>query len=208
MPTRKTIAVPQKCKPASSSSRFSFVLNYPEGEVADCRSILPFGKFSSRVEFRRLRVYDMSIQARKGKVMNLSKQVNLALVVVLCAIIGVMANSSRGSSASEPQDVSSLDRRISLLEQRFYSIESNISRLQQYVAAQRPAVSQPGVSDRELSLLREEIQRLTLRTNEVECGLSKLDERTTPAARRNPAAKSNDPCRLNPETPVRLSTRP
>ena len=130
------------------------------------------------------------------------------LVVLLCAVIGMMANSSRGSSASKPQDVSSLDRRISLLEQRFYSIESNISRLQQYVAAQRPSVSQPGVSDRELNLLREDIQRLTLRMNEVECGLSKLDERTTTAARRNPSAKSNDPCRLNPETPVRLSTRP
>ena len=150
----------------------------------------------------------MDIQARKGTVMNLSKQTNLVLVVVLCAVIGVMAKNSRGSSASEPQDVSSLDRRISLLEQRFYSVESNISRLQQYVAAQRPSVSQPGVSDRELSLLREEIQRLSLRMSEVECGLSKLDERTTPAARRNPAAKSNDPCRLNPETPVHLSTRP
>ena len=143
--------------------------------------------------------------------MNLSRQTNFVLIVVLCALIGLMANNSRGANATaaaENQDVSSLDRRISLLEQRFYSIESNISRLQQYIAAQRPSVSQPGTSDREVSLIREEIQRLTLRINEVECGLSKLDERTTPAARRNPAAKSNDPCRLNPETPVRLSTRP
>jgi uncharacterized coiled-coil protein SlyX len=150
-------------------------------------------------------------QTRKGTVMNLSKQANLVLVILLCAVIGVMANSSRGSSATaapENQDPSSLDRRISLLEQRFYTIESNISRLQQYVTAQRPSRPQPGVSDRELSLMREEIQRLTLRMNEVECGLSKLDERTTPPARRNPTAKSNDPCRLNPETPVRLSTRP
>lgn len=143
--------------------------------------------------------------------MNLSKQANFVLVILLCAVIGVMANSSPGSSATaavENQDPSSLDRRISLLEQRFYTIESNISRLQQYMAAQRPSVSQPGASDRELSLMREEIQRLSLRMNEVECGLSKLDERTTPAARKNPTAKSNDPCRLNPETPVRLSTRP
>ena len=144
--------------------------------------------------------------------MNFSKQMNLVLVVVLCAVIGVMANSSRGASsraATENQDVSSLDRRISLLEQRFYTVESNISRLQQYVAAQRPPVSQPGVSDRELLLLREEIQRLNLRMTEVECGLSKLDERTTSAARRNAATqKSTDPWRLNPETPVRLSTRP
>jgi uncharacterized coiled-coil protein SlyX len=144
-------------------------------------------------------------------VMNLSKQANFVLVILLFAVIGVMASNSRGSSATaavESQDPSSLDRRISLLEQRFYTIESNISRLQQYMATQRPSISQPGVSDREVSLMRDEMQRLTLRMNEVECGLSKLDERTTPAARRNQTAKTNDPCRLNPETPVRLSTRP
>ena len=140
--------------------------------------------------------------------MNISKQSNVVLIVVLCAVIGMMASSSRGSSASETQDPSSLDRRISLLEQRFYSVESSISRLQQSVAAQRPQVSQPSTSDRELILIREELQRLTLRMAELECGLIKLDERTTPAARRNAAARSNDPCRLTPETPVRLSTRP
>ena len=140
--------------------------------------------------------------------MNLSKQSNLVLVVVLCAVIGVMANNSRGSSATAPQDLNSLDRRISLLEQRFYSIESNISRLQQYVAAQRPTVSQPTTSDRDLILMREEVQRLELRMAEIECGLIKLDERTTPATRRNAATKSNDPCRLTPDTPVRLSTHP
>lgn len=142
--------------------------------------------------------------------MNLSRQSNLVLVIVLCAVIGVVANSSRGNSskAAEVQDPSSLDRRISLLEQRFYSIESNISRLQQYVAAQRPTVSSSSTSERELTLMREEMQRLTLRVAEIECGLVKLDERTTPAARRNAAGKSNDPCRLNPEMPLRLSMRP
>jgi uncharacterized coiled-coil protein SlyX len=145
--------------------------------------------------------------------MNLSGRSKLVLVVVLCAVVGVMAsisraNSSRISEESAIQDVSSLDRRISLLEQRFYSVESSISRLQQYIAAQRPQVSQPSASDREISLIRDEIQRLTRQVIEIECGLVKLDERTTPAARRNPTARANDPCRLNPETPVRLSTRP
>jgi len=138
--------------------------------------------------------------------MNLSKQSNLVLLVVLCAVIGVMATISRGNSS--PQDPSSLDRRISLLEQRFYSIESSISRLQQYVAAQRPSVPQPSTNDRDLILMREEIQRLNLRLAEVECGLIKLDERTTPVARRNAAGKSDDPCRQNPDTSVRLSTHP
>ena len=145
--------------------------------------------------------------------MNLSKRSNLVLIVVLCAVVGVMASISRGNSSRTPeestiQDVSSLDRRISLLEQRFYNVESSISRLQQYIAAQRPSVTQPGTSDRELSLIREEIQRLSLRIAELECGMVKLDERTTPVARRNPQARANDQCRLKPETPVRLSTRP
>ena len=140
--------------------------------------------------------------------MNLSKQSNLVLVVVLFVGIGVMASISRGNSAAPNQDVSSLDRRLSLLEQRFYSIESSISRLQTYMANQRPPVSQPSTNDRDIILMREELQRLTLRMTEIECGLIKLDERTTPAARRNPTARSNDPCRLNPDTPVRLSTHP
>jgi len=138
--------------------------------------------------------------------MNLSKQSNLVLFVVLCAVIGVMASISRGNNST--QDPSSLDRRLSLLEQRFYSIESSISRLQQYVATQRPSLPQPSTSDRDLILMREEVQRLELRMAEVECGLIKLDERTTPAARRNPTAKSNDPCRLNPDQSLRLSTHP
>ena len=138
--------------------------------------------------------------------MNLSKQSNLVLVVVLCAVIGVMAGISRGNNSV--QDPGSLDRRLSLLEQRFYSIESSISRLQQYVATQRPPISQPSTTDRDLILMREEVQRLELRMAEVECGLIKLDERTTPAARRNAVTKSNDPCRLTPDTPVRLSTHP
>ena len=143
--------------------------------------------------------------------MNLSKQSNLVLVVGLCAAIGVMASISRGHSsaaAEAPQDPSSLDRRLSMLEQRFYSMESSISRLQQYVATQRPSIPQPSTSDRDLILMREEVQRLELRMAEIECGLIKLDERTTPVARRNPTAKSNDPCRLNPDQAVRLSTHP
>ena len=143
--------------------------------------------------------------------MNLSKQSSLVLIGVLCAVIGVMATISRGNSATaatEPQDVSSLDRRISLLEQRFYSVESSISRLQTYVASQRPPVSQPNTSDRDVILMRDELQRLTLRVTELECGLSKLDERTTPASRKNNTDKSNDPCRANVDMPVRLSARP
>lgn len=139
--------------------------------------------------------------------MSFSKRLNLVLGVLLC--FAIVANVSRGkSAANETQDPASLDRRISLLEQRFYSIESSISRLQQYMASQRPPVSQPSNNDRDIILLREEVQRLNLRLAEVECGVLKLDERTTPASRRSSAPKSTDMCRQNPETPLRLSARP
>ena len=138
--------------------------------------------------------------------MNISKQSNLVLVLVLCVVVGTVANVSRGKSAVEPQDPSGLDRRISLLEQRFYQVESSISRLQQYVTSQRPQVTQPSTSDRDVILIRDEVQRLSLRLAEVECGLLKLDERT--AVRRNNTRKSDDPCRESVDTPVRLSARP
>ena len=138
--------------------------------------------------------------------MNFSKQSNLVLVLVLCVVVGTVANVSWGKSSAEPQDPSSLDRRISLLEQRFYQVESSINRLQTYVASQRPSTSPPSTSDRDVILIRDEVQRLSLRLGEVECGLLKLDERT--ATRRSSTQKSDDPCRVNVDTPVRLSARP
>lgn len=138
--------------------------------------------------------------------MNFSKQSNLVLVLVLCVVVGTVANVSWGRSAAEPQDPGSLDRRISLLEQRFYQVESSINRLQTYVASQRPSVPQPTISDRDVLIIRDEVQRLSLRLGEVECGLLKLDERT--ATRRSTPPKSDDPCRMNVDTPLRLSARP
>ena len=137
--------------------------------------------------------------------MNFSKHSNLVLVLVLCVVVGTVANVSWGKSSAEPQDPSSLDRRISLLEQRFYQVESSINRLQTYIASQRPQPSQPNTSDRDVILIRDEVQRLSLRLTEVECGLVKLDERT---ATRRSTQKSDDPCRANVDTPLRLSARP
>ena len=149
--------------------------------------------------------------------MSFSKKWRVALVIVLCAVIVVTASAyaARSSFAWESmtavQDVRSLDRRISSLEQQLYSIQTSINRLEQSSLSQRTPSSQPGARDPELNLLRAEIQTLQLRVSEIECGLVKLDERTTtPAVReaRREAAKSADPCRLNPATPLRLPTRP
>jgi len=138
--------------------------------------------------------------------MNTSRQSNLVLVLVLCVVVGTVANVSWGKSSAEPQDPGSLDRRISMLEQRFYQVESSINRLQTYIASQRPPSSQPTTSDRDVIVIRDEVQRLSLRLGEVECGLLKLDERT--ATRRANTQRSDDPCRVNVDTPLRLSARP
>jgi predicted RNase H-like nuclease (RuvC/YqgF family) len=147
--------------------------------------------------------------------MNFLKKSHLALGIVLCAVIGIMANVYPGNSSSaleeKTQDVGSLDRRITSVEQRLYSIESSISRLQQSALSERSRVSQPIPRDQEIDLVRSDIQRLQLRLNEIECGLLKLDERTAVSVRDNlksPGPKTGDPCRLNPATPLRLSTRP
>ena len=148
--------------------------------------------------------------------MNFLKKSHLALGIVLCATLGIMASVYPGKSSSgleqmSTQDLRSLDRRISSLEQRFYSLESSISRLQQSALSQRLPVPPPSARDQEINLIREDIQRLSLRLSELECGLLKLDERTTVSVRdnrKNAAAKTTDPCRLNAATPLRLSTRP
>ena len=150
--------------------------------------------------------------------MPILKEWRIALSVILCTAIGVMANAYPSKSTSAPeyipgsQDVRGLDRRISSLEQRLYSIETSINRLERSAISQRPPVVSPGARDPEISILRGEIQTLQLRLNEIECGLVKLDERTaTPAireARKNEGARAADPCRINPAGPLRLSTRP
>lgn len=145
--------------------------------------------------------------------MRIRTEQRIALGIILCTAIAVIGNAYPGTRPSElegitgTQDVRSLDRRISSLEQRLYSIESNINRLQQSAITQRQPVTQP--NDQEVNLLRDGIQRLQLRLNEIECGLVRLDERTTTDAARKArsSAKTTDPCRLNPGTPLRLSTR-
>lgn len=125
------------------------------------------------------------------------KKVHLLFASV--AIIAIIATIN-----AETQDPGSLDRRISLLEQRFFRLESSMTRLEQVISAQRSTPA-PSGRDQDVLLMRQELEGLKLRMNEIECGLVKLDERTTPA---NARKGDNDQCRLNPNSPVRLSTRP
>ncbi len=141
--------------------------------------------------------------------MRSQKSFQLMAVVILVAVVVIAM--SRGASGAATQDISGLDRRISMMEQRFYMLETSMNRLQQYVTAQRSTGSSSSdVRDRDVELLQAEVQRLQLRLNEVECGLLKLDERTAASvrARRSGEAQPADPCRQNPGLPLRLPSRP
>ncbi|HEX3183932.1 MAG TPA: hypothetical protein VHQ94_04005 [Pyrinomonadaceae bacterium] len=140
--------------------------------------------------------------------MSVQNRFQLVAIVVLATVVVIMLG--RGVSGAETQDPASLDRRISMLEQRFYTLETSMNRLQQVMTSQRSTGSSSSVTDQEVDQLQAEVQRLQLRLNEVECGLVKLDERTTAtgANRRGGEPRPADPCRQNPSTPLRLPSRP
>jgi hypothetical protein len=151
--------------------------------------------------------------------MKITKSWRVLLIIISCVAAGVTASAYRANGSLESgvpagaQDVTFLDRRISLLEQRFYAVESSLNRLEQQVALSgRSTTGSMSARDPEVSLLRGEIELLQRRLIEVECGLVRLDERTlAPAirqARERADAGNADPCRLKADAPLRLSTRP
>ena len=148
--------------------------------------------------------------------MSILKTWRWPLILILLTAVGVAASvyrDKKSKTVADPQDVTSLERRISQLEQRFYSVEATINRLDQQSRLSQ-SVPTPSTSGRDLEIrvLSSQLELLQRRLAEVECGLVKLDERTTtPAvreARKRTNAISTDPCRLNAEAPLRLSTRP
>lgn len=128
--------------------------------------------------------------------------------LALAALVVHTGGVSSTKADAPAQDVMSLDRRISTLEQRLYMIESSINQLQQRVQyTERQPAQTTTTRDPEVDRLRSELSLLQSRLTEVECALLKLDERTLPAAVRAARAKINDPCRAQPNTPVQLSSR-
>ena len=146
--------------------------------------------------------------------MSFPKRLEWLVIAVLAAVVIIgFGRGAVGAAGAETQDPSSLDRRISMLEQRFYNLESSISRLQQYVTTQRSASSSSSSSSsdlliREVDQMQQDVKGLQLRLTEVECGLLKLDERTAVGSRKGGDARSADPCRQNPSVPLRLPSRP
>lgn len=114
--------------------------------------------------------------------------------------------------AAPPQDLMRVESRLTQLEQRIYSIETSIRGLEQQ-ARLSGATAGRAARDPEVGLLRTELDTLRLRLAEVECGLTRVDERTLTAAarearRKSEAAGAADPCRQNADAPLRLTSRP
>ncbi len=130
------------------------------------------------------------------------------LVIIICAGMGAAAGAYRNSSSNDSA-AQNLEFRVNSVEQRVYSIESTLRRLeQQIISLDRRPVVQPG-SDQGIDLLRSELETVKTRLREIECGVAHIDERTLSASAKQARRQTepSDPCRLNPETPVRLSIR-
>ena len=140
-------------------------------------------------------------------------------IIVLALFFSAVAGAAVESSLERPasaaatagaQDAAYLDRRISLLETKIYSIESSVRTLEQQAMMLRSGSAQPA-RDPETTLLRGEVEILKSRMRELECALARLDERTLSAAakesRKRAGAQPQEPCRLDAETPLQISPR-
>jgi hypothetical protein len=146
---------------------------------------------------------------------DLSLLLTVLLLVMALALVVAYAGGPvvmKGEAApAPPQELTRIESRLSQLEQRFYSVEVSIRGLEQQ---SRLASVTPGRAERdaEVSMLRTEVETMRRRLAEVECGLTRVDERTLSAAareaRRRTEAVASDPCRLNSSAPLRLSARP
>ncbi|HEX8423597.1 MAG TPA: hypothetical protein VF634_09300 [Pyrinomonadaceae bacterium] len=135
----------------------------------------------------------------------------VSLLVAATAYTGKSALRTVEATSVPPQDVTRIESRLNLIEQRFYSIEATIRGLEQQSRLSAGTTPRT-VRDPEIGSLRAEVESLRLRLAEMECGLATVDERTLTTAakeaRRKSAGGASDPCRLNVNAPLRLRTRP
>jgi hypothetical protein len=132
----------------------------------------------------------------------------LAIAGAAVLVYGAFANIAGGSVQKvEAQSDIFLSRRIDQVEQRFYSLESRLNRIE--MESRQPVIgaTRPAGNEVELQYLRTQIDSLRTRLGEAECGLLKLDERTLTAAQRR-ATTAAEPCRRNWGERIMLSVRP
>lgn len=135
-----------------------------------------------------------------------------AAFVLAAALAAVATYGGGGGAAAPAQDFTRIESRLGQIEQRIYTIEASVRSLELQTRLAGANAGRPTVPDPEVNMLRTELNALRLRLAEVECGLARVDERTLTApareARRKAQAGATDPCRLNADAPLRLSSRP
>ena len=126
-------------------------------------------------------------------------------VVLVYAAFANLAGS--GVQTVKAQSDVYLSRRIDLVEQRFYTLESRMNRVE--MESRQPSITaaRPTGNEAELQYLRTQIDGLRTRLGEAECALLKLDERTLTAAQRRTTSAA-EPCRRNWGERIILSVRP
>jgi hypothetical protein len=135
-----------------------------------------------------------------------------AVVFVVCIAAGAVGyTNGSGPAAPAPspgQDIMSVERRVSTLEQRSYTIDSNISQLQQQIMMMSRTSAAPAGTSGDVQQLRLELDLLRSRINQIECGVAKLDERTLAPAKPKGRTGAKDPCRQDPQTPIEMAGHP
>jgi len=116
--------------------------------------------------------------------------------------------SSELTSPEPGQDIMSVDRRVTTLEQHMYTLDSNLNQIQQQIMMLNRTSSQPTGSSAEVQQLRLELDLLRSQMTQVECALAKLDERTLTTGKPKVRAGVKDPCRLDPQTPIEITGHP
>jgi hypothetical protein len=135
-------------------------------------------------------------------------------VVVLAVCLGAGAVGYANRSGPVPiapgagQDIMSVDRRVSTLEQRIFTIDSNINQLQQQLIMMSRTQAQQSGSGAEVQQLRLELDLLRGHINQIECAIAKLDERTLGSGKPKSRTGVKDPCRLDPQTPIEMQGHP
>jgi len=136
---------------------------------------------------------------------NLASFIGLAMLLYN-GLTGIFGPS--GVTTVHAQTDPFLSRRVDMLEQHLYTLESRVNQ----VSTARPAIvpQLPSIMQNDVDSLRTAVEGLRIRLGEVECGVLKLDERTLTAAQRRTTrtGSSSDRCRGDYGTPIMLSSRP
>ena len=136
---------------------------------------------------------------------------NLAALIATVLVLvyaGLSTFASRSVHRDGVQDPSSLDRRITTLETRLFSIESNMRLIQQQVSINSRTQPAPLREDPVVDTLQRQVLILQSQLDDLRCGVAKLDERTLPSRKRTTGGAPDtgaDRCRANPDLPIMLA---